>query len=300
MVQAMTTTEQAPLERVLAAMDWRVLDGRRTSLAPGERLRLRTGVAALVFVAQGRLIRMSESGCGELPAGAAAVSMGRAPVVLSASEPAEVMSVELELTPGTSSVLERVPNMLSVARFAEEEPTIAAIARDIGKPDCERQRGTTGTICALMATTVVLAAIRVWAEAGCVPDGWPARSADPFLSRVLDAIHDDPGREWSVAGLAEIGAMSRSVFADRFRAATGRTPAAYLGEVRIDMAKSFLAEGTSVSEAARRLGYASDEGFSRAFRRRTGVAPSQWRYRRDLPASENSTPPAAVQIAAIA
>ncbi|WP_162893150.1 helix-turn-helix domain-containing protein [Microbacterium halotolerans] len=296
----MTTTEQTPLERMLAALEWRVLEGRRTSLAPGERLRFRAGVAALAFVAQGRLIRTAESGCGELLAGAAVVSMGRAPVMLSAGEAAEVMSVELELTPGTSSMLERVPNMLSVARFAEEEPTMAAIARDIGKPGCEERHGTMGTICALMATTVVLAAIRMWAEAGCVPEGWPARSADPFLSRVLDAIHDDPGRAWSVAQLAEIGAMSRTVFADRFRAATGCTPAAYLGAVRIDTAKSLLAEGASVSETARRLGFASDEGFSRAFRRRTGLPPSQWRYRRDLPASENSTPPTAVQIAAIA
>ncbi|MCE7483253.1 MULTISPECIES: AraC family transcriptional regulator [Microbacterium] len=35
-----------------------------------------------------------------------------------------------------------------------------------------------------------------------------------------------------------------------------------------------------VSDTARELGYASDEGFSRAFRRHVGVTPSAWRSQR--------------------
>jgi AraC-like DNA-binding protein len=125
--------------------------------------------------------------------------------------------------------------------------------------------------------------IRAWAENGCAPAGWPSRSNDPFLDRVVEAIHEQPGRDWTVETLANVGAMSRSVFAERFRTALGRSPASYVTEVRMDAAKRMLEIGRSVSDTSRSLGYASDEGFSRAFRRATGVTPSVWRMSRRAP-----------------
>jgi AraC-like DNA-binding protein len=77
--------------------------------------------------------------------------------------------------------------------------------------------------------------------------------------------------------------MSRSTFAERFRTAVGRSPADYVTEVRIDAAKRMLDAGRSVSDVSRELGYASDEGFSRAFRRRTGMTPSSWRLAHRIP-----------------
>jgi AraC-like DNA-binding protein len=71
--------------------------------------------------------------------------------------------------------------------------------------------------------------------------------------------------------------MSRSVFAERFREAFGRSPGGYVTDARVHRAKELLEAGESVSEVSRTLGYASDEGFRRAFRRVTGVAPSRWR-----------------------
>ncbi len=62
----------------------------------------------------------------------------------------------------------------------------------------------------------------------------------------------------------------------------GRSPADYVTEVRVDAAKRMLQAGQSVSSVSRELGYASDEGFSRAFRRRTGMTPSSWRASHSL------------------
>jgi AraC-like DNA-binding protein len=77
--------------------------------------------------------------------------------------------------------------------------------------------------------------------------------------------------------------MSRSTFAERFRSVVGRSPADYVTEVRVDAAKRMLDAGSSVSAVSRELGYASDEGFSRAFRRRTGLTPSSWRMANRIP-----------------
>lgn len=85
--------------------------------------------------------------------------------------------------------------------------------------------------------------------------------------------------------LASIGAMSRSTFAERFRSTVGRSPADYVTEVRVDAAKRMLEAGRSVSDVSRELGYTSDEGFSRAFRRRTGQTPSSWRLANRTPIS---------------
>lgn len=79
--------------------------------------------------------------------------------------------------------------------------------------------------------------------------------------------------------------MSRSSFAERFRSALGRSPADYVTEVRIEAAKRMLDAGRPVSEVSRELGYASGEGFSRAFRRRTGLAPSSWNRADRIPVS---------------
>jgi AraC-like DNA-binding protein len=42
-------------------------------------------------------------------------------------------------------------------------------------------------------------------------------------------------------------------------------------------AQELLSRGLGVSTVSRELGYASDEGFSRAFRRSVGTTPSAWR-----------------------
>jgi AraC-like DNA-binding protein len=140
----------------------------------------------------------------------------------------------------------------------------------------------------MMAGTVLVSVIRAWAAHGCAPDGWPSRSRDPHLDRVIEAIHDAPGRDWSVAGLATLGAMSRTVFAERFRAAFGVSPASYVTEVRIRTAQDLLSAGRAVGEVSRMLGYGSDEGFSRAFRRHTGQTPSAWRAAQAAPATAPS------------
>ena len=94
---------------------------------------------------------------------------------------------------------------------------------------------------------------------------------------MVAAINDAPGKDWTLDALASLGAMSRTVFAERFRTVIGQSPATYVTDVRMRRAKELLDAGRSVSETSRELGYASDEGFSRAFRRHTGVVPSVWR-----------------------
>ncbi len=113
--------------------------------------------------------------------------------------------------------------------------------------------------------------------------GWLTLLADPELRPALTLMHAEPARSWSLDELARASAMSRTRFATRFRAASGRPPVAYLTRWRIRLAERALREtDTTVAALAAELGYASESSFSHAFARTVGVSPG--RYRRS-PAS---------------
>ena len=54
--------------------------------------------------------------------------------------------------------------------------------------------------------------------------GWLAALADPALARCLAAIHDEPGRDWSVQDLAAAAGLSRSTLANASRPSSTRRP----------------------------------------------------------------------------
>ena len=296
----MVTVDSAALGQVLDSVELRVGIARRVALTAGDLLPIPSGSATLVYIVSGALsghpplttgCRLDVDRAAQLvavddrPLSAALVSgdafltLGRAPIALEAEADADLVVVDLEFSASATQLTALLPDPITVMSFDALEPAAAALAGSMGPagpPSCPVRQGDP-VICRMMAQTVLLSVIRAWAANGCAPAGWPSVSKDPFLDRVVEAIHEEPGRDWTVERLASIGAMSRSVFAERFRSAIGRSPADYVTEVRVDAAKRMLAGGRSVSETSRVLGYASDEGFSRAFRRRTGMTPSTWR-----------------------
>ncbi len=110
----------------------------------------------------------------------------------------------------------------------------------------------------------------------------PARSlsalTDPHLRRVLEAIHEAPGRPWTLESLATRGGLSRSVLAERFRARLDTSPMRYLASWRLEKARHLLRDGTrGVAEVAAEVGYASEAAFSRVFKARFGAPPGRLR-----------------------
>jgi len=101
---------------------------------------------------------------------------------------------------------------------------------------------------------------------------------DPVVGSAMALIHADPARKWSVAALAAELHVSVSLLDERFRNRLGMPPIRYLTGWRMHVAQDLLA-GTALGVAAiaRRTGYESEEAFSRAFKRKCGVAPSVWR-----------------------
>lgn len=112
-------------------------------------------------------------------------------------------------------------------------------------------------------------------------DGWARAITDPVLRPALAAIHASPERKWSVGTLAAEANVSISLLDERFRDVLGLAPIRYLTGWRMHVAEDLLhSSDLGVATIARRVGYDSEEAFSRAFKRMHGQAPSVWRVQR--------------------
>jgi AraC-like DNA-binding protein len=108
--------------------------------------------------------------------------------------------------------------------------------------------------------------------------GWMPALGDPVLGPALALLHSAPDRRWTVADLAAGAAVSRSVLDERFRQVLGKSPIRYLTEWRMHLAEDLLTTSElTVYDVARRVGYTSEEAFSRAFKRARGEPPARWR-----------------------
>ncbi|WP_327040893.1 AraC family transcriptional regulator [Micromonospora ureilytica] len=233
--------------------------------------------------------------------GEAATVRGPAPFVFSAEprssfEPGELRDVRrgqtgvvdpvgaehtdrLVLLVGVYHVRRRVPQRLLGALppvlVVPEDQDCAAL-RDYLDAQLDAGRPGRQVVLDRLLDWLLVCTVRDWfdqpeAEA----PGWYRALSDDTVGPVLRAMHDAPGRQWTLANLAAQAGVSRSTLAKRFTALVGEPPLTYLTDWRMTVAADMLAESTAtVAAVARHLGYADAFGFSAAFKRVHGMSPS--------------------------
>ncbi len=181
---------------------------------------------------------------------------------------------------GMQGLVKLMPNTMMAVTEENNYPGLMAIMDAMKREICSGRIGFAG-ILARLAEVAAAMIVRGWIECGCEnASGLVAALRDPRLARAILAIHRHPGRDWSVAELAAESHVSRSVFAERFKATIGVPPLKYATELRMRLASQWLShEGLSIDAVAHRLGYTSQAAFSRAFKRINGQSPGALRHR---------------------
>lgn len=106
----------------------------------------------------------------------------------------------------------------------------------------------------------------------------PAPAMPAPIARVMGHVDDNLARPLQVERLASIAKMSRGHFVRQFSAATGQAPSEYVLERRLErIERLLLATDLSVVQIAQATGFADANYLAKAFRRRRGMAPLQYR-----------------------
>ena len=100
--------------------------------------------------------------------------------------------------------------------------------------------------------------------------------------RVAEFIEEHLAEEISLASLAELVDLSLYHFARAFTRSFGAPPHRYHMVRRMDRAKSLLQRpALSVTQIGARIGFRETSSFTRAFRKFTGLTPTEYRRHRD-------------------
>jgi transcriptional regulator GlxA family with amidase domain len=101
---------------------------------------------------------------------------------------------------------------------------------------------------------------------------------DKRIREAEDHLQRNFREDISTHVLADRACMTERTFARRFKAATGKLPAAYLQAVRIEAAKVLLENGSQpIQSIAGAVGYCDLAFFRELFKRATGMTPGQYR-----------------------
>ncbi len=231
-----------------------------------------------------------EAGCLDMPVRLAAGDLillprGDAHVLTSEPEPgpadacfSTLLCGEFEFEGGTAGnpLLDALPDCI-VVHAADAGDAFRRLAELLGeesrRPDFGKQ-----AVMDKLADALFTMAVRHYLKTAPGRRGLLAGLADGRLRPALEAMHREPGRDWSVAQLAGIACLSRTAFAQRFSQALGQSPIQYLTRWRMTVALGLLRDPRlSVAAIAEQLGYQTEAAFRRSFKRVHGSGPGQFR-----------------------
>lgn len=162
--------------------------------------------------------------------------------------------------PGAADI--ELPSHVSIVLA---EPLFARIVKEYGRAYAAYPFALRALMMELL-TLVVRTTLSAQAEE-------PATKIGP----ALDAMREQPGRQWTVSELAELCGYHPGYFTVVFHREVGQNPKQYLISERIKQAKQALLRGEPIEAIADALSYASIHYFSNNFKKETGLSPSEFR-----------------------
>lgn len=257
-----------------------VEDGSGLTLKPGHMALLPTGLAYTIAA-------LGDEDTGDQRRVATDVVGGRTIHAFTGKTGPETVMATLSIAFAQADLLPMRELMPSVIPLQSDAS--AAYLMDLAA--LEGDRAGAATMVAQISELILTRHVRAWAELGKGDRlAWLAAFRDPHIGRALAGLHQHPERIWTIATLARLAGLSRATFTQRFRATLGLPPIQYLTQWRMGLARHLLNEqNLTIAQISARLGYESEFAFSRAFKRITGQAPSQYRNMSQRPQPSATT-----------
>lgn len=98
-----------------------------------------------------------------------------------------------------------------------------------------------------------------------------------LTDRLIRTVSEHCAENLTAAALATSAHISTTYLHRLFRSTLGMTPGAYIAKIRTEECKLLLRDGAlTMGEIARKMGFSSQQHFSRRFRTVTGMTPSEY------------------------
>ncbi|HEX3789115.1 MAG TPA: helix-turn-helix domain-containing protein [Pseudonocardiaceae bacterium] len=110
----------------------------------------------------------------------------------------------------------------------------------------------------------------------------PLRGRSPrsaALRKVTDLVTANPGGDYSLGKLAQHLNVSTRQLTRLFRDELSTTPARYVEDIRLDLARALLDQGHTATQAATLAGFPSYESLRRVFVRNLSTSPAAYQRR---------------------
>ena len=99
-----------------------------------------------------------------------------------------------------------------------------------------------------------------------------------LIERICNKIKQNPGNYWGVAGITKELSYSKDHFIRIFKKLKGKTPYKFIIESKMEKARNLLLSSShSIGRIAQILGYNDIYHFSKQFKDRNGVSPTEYR-----------------------
>ncbi len=171
-------------------------------------------------------------------------------------------------------LLRALPDLVVIRAGTADLPVVELLNQEIGKEEPGQE-----AVLDRLLDLLVIAVLRAWfARPEADVPAWYMAYSDPVVGPAIRLLQNEPGRQWTVASLADAVGVSRATLARRFTELVGVPPMTYLTDWRIAVAADLLRhEGMTIGAVAGRVGYGSPFALSTAFKRIQGVSPAQYR-----------------------
>ncbi len=178
----------------------------------------------------------------------------------------------------THPLIEALPSHIHIRNYGQSagswmENTLKVIGSEAGQ-----ERLGSDLIALKMSEIIYAQAIRTYLSEEGSRQKNLAGFSDPAIAKALKAIHEVPGKNWTLAKLSQVAGLSRTSLSNKFSNFLSVTPLGYITQWRMQVARQRLIEtSASIIEIAEEVGYQSEAAFGRVFKKHFGIAPASYR-----------------------